>query len=189
MGFYPALRGRVLLDGADVAQLDAETLRGHMALVPQEPFLFSGSVADNIAFGREGASRQDVEQIVDQYGMTDLLAKCPDGLDAIVDSGGRTLSSGQRQIVALMRALIADPALLLLDEATSVLDAETESLLQKALDQQRGSRTTISIAHRMELCASADQILVVVGGRLVENGSHEQLLSADGEYAKMWRAS
>lgn len=182
--------GRVLISGVDVREIDGASLRSRVVVVPQEPFLFDGSVADNVRFARPGASREDVADAFGSLGAGAFVDALPDGLDTQVGHRGEHLSLGERQLVALARAQIADPALLILDEATSAVDPAAEVALSRALHRLTAGRTSIVVAHRLVTAEAADEILVLDHGRLVEQGAHHELLSAGGVYALLhedWR--
>jgi len=177
----------VLLDGHDVRTLTRKSVRKPVAMVLQEPFLFSGTLADNIAYGRPTATRAEVEaaaRAVDAHG---FIAALPGGYETVIGEGGGTLSQGQRQLVAFARAVLADPRILILDEATANIDTRTEGIIQRALGTLLAKRTSVVIAHRLSTIRSADLILVVDAGRIVERGTHDQLIAAGGAYADLYR--
>ena len=176
--FYDPVSGRILLDGVDLRDLDEATLRSAIVMVTQENFLFSGSVADNIRFGRPGASMQQVVEAAAAIGADDFIRALPESYDTQVASRGGRLSAGQRQLVAFARAFLADPAVLILDEATSSLDVPSERLVQRALRTILAERTALIIAHRLSTVEIADRVLVMEHGRIVEDGSPEQLIAA-----------
>jgi ATP-binding cassette subfamily B protein len=159
-----------------------------LGYVPQEAFLFATTIRDNIAYGRPEASDVEVEAAARATGAHDFIAAQPDGYHAPVSRHGRSLSSGQRQLLALARAELMDPAVLLLDEATSNLDLATEALVTTAMHRVARKRTTVIIAHRLQTAATADRIAVLSAGRVVELGTHAELLAAGGSYAAMWQA-
>jgi ATP-binding cassette, subfamily B, bacterial len=184
--FYDPLAGRITLDGVDLRQVRLADLRRAMGYVPQEGFLFSGTVLDNIRFGRPGATRAEVEAAARAVGADQVIAGLPDGYDTQVGERGALLAAGERQLVAFARAWIADPALLTLDEATSNLDAASEARITDALQRLRSGRTTIIIAHRLTTIAQADQIAVVEDGRVVESGPPDELLARGGRFASLY---
>ena len=173
--FYDPTAGAVRLDGVDLRQAAPPDLRGRIALVAQEPTLFSASAFDNIRFGRPGATIEQVRAAAAAANALEFIERLPNGFDTHLGEKGVRLSGGQRQRLAIARAILRDPALLLLDEATSALDAESEQLVQEALERVMPGRTTLIIAHRLATVRSADRILVLDGGRLVEDGTHETL--------------
>ncbi|MBV8661500.1 MAG: ATP-binding cassette domain-containing protein, partial [Hyphomicrobiales bacterium] len=185
--FYDPARGAITLDGVDIAKIDPTALRAEIALVPQEAFIFAASVADNIAYGAPGATRDDVIQAARRAAADGFIAALPGGYDTILGERGVTLSGGQRQRLAIARAILKNAPVLLLDEATSALDAENETLVQGALEASMQGRTTLVIAHRLATIVNADRILVMDGGRIVEEGTHATLLAAGGLYARLAR--
>lgn len=190
--FYDPRAGAVLLDGVDLRDVDARDLRAAMVMVTQEAYLFSGSVAANIALGRPGASRAQIEQAARAVGVHDLLASLPDGYDTDVDTRGVRLSAGQRQLVSFARAFLADPAVLVLDEATSSLDIPGEQLVQDGLRTLLTGRTAVVIAHRLSTVMHADRVLVVDGGRVVEDDAPAALVASGGRFATLhaqWQES
>jgi ABC-type multidrug transport system fused ATPase/permease subunit len=190
--FYDPVQGVVRLDGVDLRQVADEDLRRAVVMVTQENFLFSGTIADNIAFGRPGASRSEVEAAAIAIGADTFIRALPEGFDTDVRKRGGRLSSGQRQLVAFARAFLADPAVLILDEATSSLDIPSERLVQRALRTILADRTAIVIAHRLSTVEIADRVLVVEGGRVVEDGPPAALVAGGGRYATLhqqWRDS
>jgi ABC-type multidrug transport system fused ATPase/permease subunit len=184
--------GRVLLDGVDLRQLDDATLRRHVAMVTQESFLFTGSIADNVRFGKPGANDEEVRDALTAVGASAFVDAMPEGINTDVRARGARLSSGQRQLVAFARAFLADPAVLILDEATSSLDVPSEQLVQEALQRLLANRTAIIIAHRLSTVTIADRVLVLDGGRVVEDGTSQELIACGGAYAHLhetWAAS
>jgi ATP-binding cassette subfamily B protein len=186
--FYDPASGRILVDGRDLRSLDLHSYRRQLGYVPQDPFLFAGTVRDNIAYGRPEASDAEVEAAAAAVGADQVVAHLTDGYQQILPERGRSLSTGQRQLLALARAELVDPPILLLDEATSNLDLATESRVSAAMSRLAQGRTTILIAHRLQTARTADRIVVIADGRLVEDGTHEQLLEQAGTYASMWQA-
>jgi ATP-binding cassette subfamily B protein len=186
--FYDADSGAVRVDGHDVRTLDLGAYRSQLGYVPQEAFLFTGTVRDNIAYGRPSASDADVEAAARAVGAHDFIASLPAGYLQPISERGRSLSAGQRQLIALARAQLVDPAILLLDEATSNLDLAAEARVSAAMNQVSAGRTTVLIAHRLQTARTADRIVVLARGGIAEVGSHDELLEAGGQYADMWRA-
>jgi ATP-binding cassette subfamily B protein len=186
--FYDPSSGRVLVDGHDLRELDLGAYRRRLGVVPQEPFLFTGTIRDNIAYGRPDATDVEVEGAARAVGAHEFIAAHQGGYLAAVSERGRSLSAGQRQLIALARAQLVDPAILLLDEATSNLDLATEAKVQAAMGVVARGRTTLLVAHRLPTARTADRILVVDRGRVVEDGSHDELLALGGRYADLWGA-
>jgi ATP-binding cassette subfamily B protein len=186
--FYDADSGTVRVDGRDLRSLDLAAYRAQLGYVPQEAFLFTGTVRDNIAYGRPEASDAEVEAAATAVGAHEFVAALPGGYLHRISERGRSLSAGQRQLIALARAELVDPAILLLDEATSNLDLATEARVADAMQRLSHGRTTIVIAHRLQTARAADRIVVLGGGRVAETGSHDELLAREGQYASMWQA-
>ena len=187
MRFYDPLHGRIAVDGIAIDRLDPADLRAVIALVPQDPVIFSATVADNISYGRDEPDESAVIEAARLAAAAGFIEALPEGLDTRLGERGVTLSGGQRQRLALARAILKGAPILLLDEATSALDAESERLVQTALDGLMGERTTLVIAHRLATVAKADRILVVDAGRIVEEGTHAALLARNGLYARLAR--
>ena len=184
--FYDPTAGRVLVDGYDLRDVTLRSLRRQLGVVPQEPFLFGGSLRDNISFARPGATDDELMEACRAVGLDELVERLPGGLDAPVYERGSSLSSGERQLLALARAFLASPRVLILDEATSSLDLRSESIIERALDNVLEGRTAIIIAHRLSTAMRADRIAVVNDGRIVELGSHDELVAQGGIYAGMF---
>jgi len=185
--FYDPVSGRVLIDGHDLRQVTEHSLRSQLGVVPQEGFLFSGTVAENIAFGRPGAGSDEIEAAARAVGAHDFIERTPEGYETQVGERGGHLSAGQRQLVAFARAAAADPRLLILDEATSNVDVHTEARIEHGLRRLLARRTAIVIAHRLSTIRDAGRIVVLDGGQVAEQGTHHELLKADGAYARLYR--
>ncbi|HVM09663.1 MAG TPA: ABC transporter ATP-binding protein [Acidimicrobiales bacterium] len=185
--FYDPVGGRILVDGVPLTDLDLEAYRQQLGYVPQEAFLFTGTIRDNIAYGRPDATDAEIEAAARAVGAHDFVARQPFGYHQPVVERGRSLSAGQRQLIALARARLVDPAILILDEATANLDLATEARVVRAMGVVAEGRTTLLIAHRLQSAARADRVVVIDGGRIVESGSHDELVARGGRYAELWR--
>jgi ATP-binding cassette subfamily B protein len=187
MRFYDPQSGAIFLDGTDIRTLRVEDVRRQTALVPQDPVIFGISIAENIAYGAEGRSEAAIRQAAMQAGADEFIRALPERYDTRLGERGMTLSGGQRQRLAIARAIVRDAPILLLDEATSSLDAESEALVQSALELLMRGRTTLVIAHRLATVLKADRILVMESGRIVEEGTHASLVHTGGLYARLAR--
>ncbi len=188
MRFYEVDAGRITLDGVDVASMPRRELRGQIGMVLQDTWLFEGTLRDNIAYGRPGATEEQILEAATATFVDRFVHSLPDGYDTVIDEEGSNLSAGERQLVTIARAFLSDPALLILDEATSSVDTRTELLLQHAMAALRADRTSFVIAHRLSTIRDADLILVMESGAIVEQGTHETLLAAEGAYARLYSA-
>lgn len=184
--FYDVTAGRVLIDGKDVRHLDLKSLRAAIGVVTQDTMLFSTTIRDNLAYGNPQASDADLWEALEQANIADFVATLPDGLDTKIGTRGMKLSGGQRQRLAIARAFLKNPPILILDEATSALDSESESLVHQATRRLMNGRTSIVIAHRLSLAASADMVVVLDNGAVAEIGTHESLLRYGGIYAQLF---
>ncbi|WP_136417949.1 ABC transporter ATP-binding protein [Herbaspirillum sp. ST 5-3] len=186
--FYDVSDGAILVDGVDIRSLPIAEYRRHIGLVLQEPFLFFGTIADNIAYGKPGATRAEIIAAARAANAHEFILRLPHGYDSMVGERGQTLSGGERQRISIARALLIDPQLLILDEATSSVDTSTEKEIQKALDNLVRGRTTIAIAHRLSTLRQADRLVVLDKGQIVEVGKHEELLAREGAYYRLYQA-
>jgi ATP-binding cassette subfamily B protein len=186
--FYDPQRGRILVDGHDLRGLRQEALRRQLGVVPQEGFLFSGSVRENVAFGRPAASLEEIEAAVAAVGASEFVAALPEGIETEIGERGVQLSAGQRQLVAFARALLAEPRILILDEATSNVDVRTERTIERGLERLLAGRTAIVIAHRLSTIRRAGKIVVLHDGGIAESGTHEELIDANGPYTRLYGA-
>lgn len=188
MRFYEVDSGAILLDGVDIREINKDVLRHHFGMVLQDTWLFDGTIAENIAFGKVGATTEEVHQAARETMVDRLIRQLPEGYETQISDDGDTLSVGERQLLTIARAFIADPQMLILDEATSSVDTRTEVLVQQAMDQLRQGRTAFVIAHRLSTIRDADVILVMEDGDVVEQGTHSELLEHEGAYARLYQA-
>jgi ABC-type multidrug transport system fused ATPase/permease subunit len=184
--FYDVKGGRVLIDGVDVRDVTMASLRSQMGYVPQDPFLFTGTIADNIRFGRLDATDEEVMEAAKLANAHEFIMRLPDGYATEVYERGQNYSQGQRQLIALARAVLADPRILVLDEATASVDTRTEALIQSALARVLQGRTSFVIAHRLSTIRNADLVMVIDHGEIVERGSHRELLAQNGMYRELY---
>ena len=178
----------VTVDGHDLRNVKQKSLRRQMGIVPQDSFIFSSSVKDNIAYSRPEASQEEIENAARTVGAHDFITRLPEGYETELREGGSRVSVGQRQLICFARAILADPRILVLDEATSSVDTNTERLIQNALKRLLAGRTAFVIAHRLSTIRNADQVLVIDDGRIVERGTHNELLQLGGRYAELYAA-
>jgi ATP-binding cassette subfamily B protein len=188
MRFYELDSGRITLDGRDIASMTRDHLRGEIGMVLQDTWLFGGTIRDNIAYGRPGATEDEIHAAARATYVDRFVRALPDGYDTVIDDEASNLSTGERQLVTIARAFLSDPSLLILDEATSSVDTRTEVLVQKAMAALRSDRTSFVIAHRLSTIRDADLILVMEGGSIVEQGTHDELLAARGAYYDLYQA-
>ncbi|ALP41762.1 ABC transporter transmembrane domain-containing protein [Aeromonas schubertii] len=186
MGYYPAGRGEIRLDGRPLGELGLAGVRRQMGLVQQDPFIFAGTLADNIRLGREGIDEQRLWQVLAEVQLDHFVRSLPQGLDSELDEGGKNLSAGQRQLLSFARALACNPRILILDEATASVDSQTEAALSMALVNARRGRTTIAVAHRLSTIVDADEILLLSRGQVQERGTHDALMAKGGHYAHLF---
>jgi len=184
--FYEPQSGIITIDGRDIRKITLRSLRSHMGIVPQDSYLFSGTIKENIKYGRREATDEEMVEAAKVVGAHDFIVALPKGYDTDVGERGARLSIGQRQLICFTRALLADPRILVLDEATSSVDAYTEQVIQKALKRLLEGRTSFIIAHRLSTVRNADLILVIEDGRIVETGRHEELLAKGGVYRSLY---
>jgi ATP-binding cassette subfamily B protein len=184
--FYDPSAGRITIDGQDIAEVSQPSLRGAIGIVPQDTVLFNDTIGYNIGYGRGGSNQDEVEQAAKGAAIDRFIRSLPNGYESMVGERGLKLSGGEKQRVAIARTLLKNPPILVLDEATSALDSRTEQAIQETLDRIAETRTTIMIAHRLSTVVDADQIVVLDEGRVVERGTHDQLLARGGLYAELW---
>jgi ATP-binding cassette subfamily B protein len=187
MRFYEVDSGRILIDGVDIATVNRESLRSRIGMVLQDTWLFGGTIAENIGYGRPGADAEEIVAAAKAAYLDHFIHTLPDGYDTVVSDDGANISAGEKQLITIARAFLARPQLLVLDEATSSVDTRTEALIQRAMAELRRDRTSFIIAHRLSTIRDADVILVLQNGRIVERGSHAELLARRGAYYAMTR--
>jgi subfamily B ATP-binding cassette protein MsbA len=185
--FYDCDAGTIRIDGTDIKHVTLDSLRNQVGIVPQETILFNGSVYDNILYGRLDATKEEIEEAAKAANAHDFIMELPDGYNTMLGDRGVNISGGQRQRIAIARAILKDPRILILDEATSALDTESERVVQEALNRLMVGRTSIIIAHRLSTIKNADRILVLDKGKLVEDGTHEELMNKNGLYAHLYQ--
>ncbi|MEM2028689.1 MAG: ATP-binding cassette domain-containing protein [Candidatus Bathyarchaeia archaeon] len=183
---YDPQGGRILIDGVDIRKIRLSSLRRQISLVPQEPILFKDTVRENIRYGKPDAKDEEIIRVIHDLGLEPIIKTLPEGLDTMVSEGGANLSVGQRQLINVARTLLRKPKIIILDEATSSVDPYTESLLQEALKRLLSGRTCIIIAHRLSTTFLADRVIVLDGGKIVEEGTHNELLKRGGLFAKLY---
>jgi ATP-binding cassette subfamily B protein len=188
MRFYELDAGRITLDGVDITELTRQNLRSQIGMVLQDTWLFGGTIRDNIAYGKPGATEDEVLAAAKAAFVDRFVRTLPDGYDTVIDDEAGNISAGEKQLMTIARAFLASPSLLILDEATSSVDTRTESLVQHAMAALRSSRTSFVIAHRLSTIRDADLILVMESGQIVEQGTHDELLAVDGAYHRLYSA-
>jgi ABC-type multidrug transport system fused ATPase/permease subunit len=182
LGFGDPDAGRILFDGCEAKEISLRAIRSQMAIVPQEVLLFGGTIHENVGYGKSGATEDEIREACRLANATEFIDRLPEGMDTMVGPRGVKLSGGQRQRIAIARAILANPRILLLDEATSALDSESERLVNEALERLMQGRTSIVIAHRLSTVRDADRILVFNQGRIVESGTHDEMVAQAGMY-------
>jgi ATP-binding cassette subfamily B protein len=188
MRFYDVTGGRITLDGVDIAAMTREDLRARTGMVLQDAWLFGGTIAENIAYGATEATHDQIVEAAQATHVDHFVRTLPDGYDTVLDDEGSNVSAGEKQLITIARAFLAEPAILILDEATSSVDTRTEVLIQRAMNLLREGRTSFVIAHRLSTIRDADLILVMESGRIVEQGTHDELLAANGAYRRLYAA-
>jgi ATP-binding cassette subfamily B multidrug efflux pump len=188
MRFYDVTGGRITLDGVDIVTMPREQLREQIGMVLQDTWLFGGTIAENIAYGADSFDMDAVVRAAEAAHVDSFVRMLPDGYDTVIDDEGSNVSAGQKQLITIARAFLAEPSILILDEATSSVDTRTEVLIQRAMNSLRAGRTSFVIAHRLSTIRDADVILVMDAGRIVEQGTHDELIAAGGAYAGLYSA-
>ena len=186
--FYDLQAGRITLDGVDIASVPRNALRDEIGMVLQDTWLFGGTIRDNIAYGKAGATEEEILAAAKATYVDRFVHSLPDGYDTVINEEASNLSAGEKQLITIARAFLSDPSILILDEATSSVDTRTEVLVQRAMKKLRADRTSFVIAHRLSTIRDADVILVMEDGAIVEQGSHEGLLAAEGAYYRLYQA-
>mgnify|MGYP002347711456 FL=1 len=188
MRFYELQGGRIVIDGVDIASIPRDTLREQIGMVLQDTWLFHGTIGDNIAYGRPGATREEMLAAAKAAYVDRFVHSLPDGYDTVIDEEGSNVSTGERQLITIARAFLSEPAILVLDEATSSVDTRTELLVQRAMTALRSGRTSFVIAHRLSTIRDADVILVMRDGAIVEQGNHDELMAQHGAYYDLYQS-
>jgi ATP-binding cassette subfamily B protein len=188
MRFYEVDSGRITLDGENIADMARESLRSKTGMVLQDAWVYGGTIADNIAYGKLGATREEIISAAQATHVDHFVRTLPDGYETVLDEEGSNVSAGEKQLITIARAFLAEPAILILDEATSSVDTRTELLIQRAMGRLRQGRTSFVIAHRLSTIRDADLILVMEHGDIVEQGTHEDLVTAGGAYQRLYQA-